>query len=248
MKIQKLDLKEMRDLISDKYLLPFNREIQPKHVHKMYHSIAECGLLRLPVVGKLMYEKNQPLAIIDGQHLISALVLYKVKEIEVIVKDYDKKRDVIHDIAKLNNTQKTWNDANYLDAWFKYGKDNLTHFTNYSYLNNLYQTSNMACGFLVDCYGTSKKDFKAGELTFWDREYSDKIYQIADWLQTEFKKSTHTLQGLRMWAKKMYKDKKDVDFNKLRSRLNVAIRNNEDKNANGREDFIEFINAVYTRI
>lgn len=247
MKTQTLSYKELKGLLTDKALLPFNRDIQVRHVQKMAKSIEECGLLRLPVLGRLLYEDNQPLAIIDGQHLINALVNNKKGNIQCIVKDYDHKRDVIDDISKLNNTQKTWNDVNYLDAWFKYGKDNLDSWSNYSYLYTQYQNNNLPCGYLVELYSSSKKDFRTGSLTFWNREYSDKVFQIANMLKNKYRKPAHTLQGLTNWAKKMYTDKKSVDFNKLNSRLSVALRNDEDRNCNGRDDFKDFLNDLYTR-
>ena len=41
---------------------------------------------------------------------------------------------------------------------------------------------------------------------------------------------------------------KDIDFKKLESRLKLSLKNNEDKNCNGREDFNDFIDRIYKRL
>ena len=45
-----------------------------------------------------------------------------------------------------------------------------------------------------------------------------------------------------------YKKKYEIDFVKLNSRLSTALRTNEDKNYNGRDDFKEFIETIYNRV
>ena len=54
--------------------------------------------------------------------------------------------------------------------------------------------------------------------------------------------------GLILWAKEKYKKKYEIDFVKLNSRLSTALRTNEDKNYNGRDDFKEFIETIYNRV
>ncbi len=255
-KIQKFTVAQLKELLKEKNLLEFNRDISEGHTKKMQESVMDCGILRLPVIGDLSaFDKNRKQAIIDGQHLCNAIVRLPrssaITSIDCIVKTYESKKDVISDISKLNNTQKTWNDENYLDAWFKFGKDNIEHFTNYTYLHNLYSSSfdGLPCGFLVDLYAKSKDDFKEGRLEFRDREFSDKLAQISLMLKEDFKKGSFTLHGLRMWAmKRKFEEKKDIDFFKLKSRLSQAIRNKEDAMCNGREDFNEFCKNVYTRL
>ena len=251
-KIKEFTVAELKELVKEKNLLEFNRDISDIHTKKMQDSIMDCGLLRLPVIGELSkFDKNRKYAIIDGQHLCSAIVKLPrgsiIKKVNCIIKTYSSKKEVIADISKLNNTQKTWNDENYLDAWFKFGKDNIEHFKNYAYLQNLYSTSfdGLPCGFLVDLYAKSKDDFKEGALEFRDREFSDKLAQISIMLKEDYKKGSFTLHGLRMWAmNRKFNEKKDIDFHKLKSRLSQAIRNKEDSNCNGRDDFREFVKNV----
>jgi hypothetical protein len=254
--IKEFKKKELKELLKEKNLLEFNRDISDNHVKKMVESIMECGILRLPVIGDVSsFDSNRKFVIVDGQHLCSAITKLPVGVMEgstpCIVKKYGSKKEVISDVAKLNNTQKTWNDENYLDAWFKFGRDNIEYFTNYAYLYNAYNTSfdGLPCTFLVDLYATSKDTFKEGSLTFRDREFSDRLAQVCMMLRAEFNKSSFTLHGIRMWAmKRKFEEKKDIDFVKLESRLKQALRNKEDSNCNGRDDFKEFVKNIYLRI
>lgn len=255
-RIQQFKKQEIKELLKEKNLLEFNREISASHAKKILESILECGLLRLPVIGDISaFDANRKYVIIDGQHLCSAITKLPkhagIGEIDALVKTYEKKEEVISDIAKLNNAQKVWNDENYLDAWFKFGKDNIDHFTNYSYLWNMYNTTfdGLPCGLIVDLYAENKDAFKEGKLEFRDREFSDKLAQLCYQLKNDFKKGSFTLHGLRMWAtKRKFGEKKDIDFKKLKSRLFQAIKNKEDENCNGREDFREFVQETYTRL
>ncbi len=245
---------QIKNLLRDKNLLEFNRDIQSRHVEKMRNSVLNCGVLRLPVIGDVSAFDSRKNVIIDGQHLCKALVSMPKspdsEKIYVVVKVYQSKKQVIEDISILNNTQKTWNDENYLDAWFKYGKDNVDHFSNYAYLHNVYNNiyDGLPCGFLIDLYASSKEKFREGELEFRDREFSDKLASLCYELQTDYKKASFALHGLRMWAFNRLLEKKDVDWVKLRSRLIRSLRNDQDRGLQGREDFKCFIQEVYTRL
>lgn len=242
---------EVKELLQQKNLLEFNREISSRHVATMYESIEQCGILRLPVIADVSEFDHRKYAIADGQHLCAAFVKTKTNSIHCIVKKYKSKEDLIADVAKLNNVQKTWTDENYLNAWYKFGKDNIEHFSNYAYLWNIYNDvfDGLPCGFLVDVYALNKEGFRSGALEFKDQEVSDKIAQLSYMLKTEYRKGSYTLQGLRMWVfDRIFSQMKDLDFVKLQSRLKLALRNNEDKNCNGREDFRDFCELIYTRL
>ena len=251
--IKELKKSELKTLLIEKNLLEFNRDIQPRHVDKMTKSVMNCGILRLPVIGDVSSFDSRDMVIVDGQHLCKAIVNLplgsSINKIPVLVKKYDTKQEVINDISKLNNTQKSWNDENYLEAWFKYGRDN-EYFSNYSYLYNLYNSvyDGLSCGFLVDLYATTKSGFREGSLEFRNREFSDKLANLCYDLQLNYNKATFALQGLRMWAFSRLSDKKDVDWTKLTSRLNRSLRKGEDRNIQGREDFRAFVQEIYTRL
>ena len=253
MGMKKIKVSQLKDLIKEKNLLEFNRDIQPRHVEKMRLSIIECGLLRLPVLGDVSKFDKRDLVIIDGQHLCSAITKLDPKnsmsEIDCIVKVYEDKASVISDIAKLNNTQKVWNDEDYLYAWVKYGKEN-EYYSYYSDLYNQYENfDGIPCAFLIDLFAKNKDDFKEGKLEFRDREFSIKLLQVAHKLKIDFKKPSQTLQGLRLWAfERYFKDKRDIDFIKLESRLFDALRNNKAKDFANREEFREFVQTVYSKL
>lgn len=252
--IKELSIKELKSLLEEKNLLEFNRDISDMHVLKMQQSVLECGLLRLPVIGDVSAFDRRKLVIVDGQHLCKALVKLpkdkQLSKVSVIVKTYQEKKDVISDVAKLNNTQKTWNDENFLEAWYKYGKEN-EYFSNYSYLYNQYNEifNSLPCGFMVDLYARDKDAFKEGELEFKDRELGDYLAEICHTLKVEYNKSSFTLHGLRLWAfHKHFVEKREIDRQKLRSRLLDAVRKGEDKNCAKREDFRDFVQEIYTKI
>ena len=234
---------ELKELLQTKNLLEFNRDLSDKHVQKMIKSIVDCGILRYPVIGDVSAFDKRNYVIIDGQHLCKAIVNLPngsaVNKINAITKVYTDKKEVIEDISKLNNTQKSWNDENYLDAWYKYGRSNEVYFSNYSYL---------PCGFLVDLYSVSKSSFREGNLEFKNREFSDKLASLCYDLKKDFKKASFALTGLSIWAFGRINEKKDIDFFKLRSRLFRALSNREDKNIQGREEFKEFVKETYTRL
>jgi len=257
--IKTLKKSELKNLLTEKNLLEFNRDIQLRHVEKMSKSVMDCGILRLPVIGDVSSFDKRGFVIVDGQHLCKAIVNLptgfklptgEISNISVIVKKYDSKKQLIDDISKLNNTQKSWGDEDYLEAWFKYGKDNYSYYSNYNYLNFLYEQKydGFPCGFLVELYATSKNSFREGTLEFKNKELSDNLAEICYDLYTNHDKASFALHGLRIWAFNRITEKKNIDWAKLKSRLYRAVNRNEDKNTQGREDFKEFIQEIYTRL
>jgi len=251
--MRKLKIKKIRELLKEKNLLEFNREISQRHTNSIIESVSQCGLLRVPILGDISSFDNRKLVIVDGQHLCSALVKMNttIKEVNCIVKKYDNKNEVIRDVAKLNNVQKTWNDENYLNAWYKFGKDNIDYFSNYAYLWNTYNNifDGLPCGFIVDLYATNKENFRTGTLEFRDVQFSDKLAQISFMLKSKYNKGSFTLQGLRHWAfNRKFNEMRDLDFVKLESRLKLALKNKEDQYCNGREDFCSFVDKIYKRL
>ena len=256
--MKKFKIKEIKELLKTKNLLEFNREISQRHTNSMIQSITECGVLRLPVIGDISKFDKRKYVIIDGQHLCNAIVqmpknLFSntIEDIDCIIKVYNNKNEVISDVAKLNNIQKNWNDENYLNAWNEFGKDNIEYYKNYSFLWRTYNTifDGLPCGFLVDLYATNKEAFRNGKLEFKDVEFSDTLASISYMLKEDYNKGSFTLQGLKIWAfDRKFNQLKEVDFVKLQSRLKLALKNEEDKYCNGREDFSKFIDIVYKRI
>tara|TARA_A100001201_G_scaffold142069_2_gene139233 strand:- start:6 stop:761 length:756 start_codon:yes stop_codon:yes gene_type:complete len=246
---KKVSFNKLKSLLEDKNLIPFNREIKKTHTKNMAESIFECGVLRDPVIGDISsFDKKKKWVLIDGQHLSQAIVQNNYNNNESVlckIKKYSSKEEVINDISLLNNTQKKWNDENYLKAWYNYGTDN----PNWQYYSELYRLNfdvfiNLPLGLILSVYTNSKRSFKLGRLNFPNKNFSDKLIIVCNMLKEKFKKPAHTITGLVMWCK----SEKNIDFKKLQSRLEVSLRNNEDKNFNGRDDFRDFVNNLYNRV
>jgi len=250
--IEEISLAIVKSLLTDKNLLEFNREIKIKHVSKMQRSIVECGVLRLPVIGDVSSFDSRRRVIVDGQHLCKAIASlpkeHSMSKVTVLVKKYISKKQLIDDISKLNNTQKTWTDTNYLEAWFKYGKDNYTYYDAYNKLYSIYNNPaySLPCGLLVEIYSKSKDKFRQGSLVFYNEKFSDKLLDLCNNLKVKYNKGSFALHGLIMWANE-HKESK-INWDKLRSRINRAISLREDVNCQGREDFRDFVSRTYNRV
>lgn len=97
--------------------LPMNRDIDSKHVQKMIASVREMGVIR-PVITTTttLIEGIKRMYVIDGQHLTTALERENlpVPYVEIEVKSEE---DLIEKMAMLNNSSKSWDMMNYINAW-----------------------------------------------------------------------------------------------------------------------------------
>ena len=240
MEIREVTMEELKRLTRENNLLEFNRPITAVHVQDMIASVQRCGLLRLPVIGNITKFDGRDSAIIDGQHLCSALVKMRGpgasnKTIKVIWKTYHEKRDVINDIAILNNTSKSWGDNDYLHAWVKFGADN----DNYSFYSHLQlklkqyeKLSNMTLNLLMECYAVNDRKkriaFKEGMLTFKDIDYSDQLVKyVAELLEAGMHGGVSI--GFARWAHTMYFTKGiEIDWKKIVIRIKHTMKTETD--------------------
>ena len=98
-------------------VLPMNRDIDSKHVQKMIASIRKMGVLRCVIACTTnIIEGVSKTYIIDGQHLATALERegQPIPYIEVEIKS---EADLIEKMAYLNNSSKSWDLMNYINAW-----------------------------------------------------------------------------------------------------------------------------------
>ena len=246
---KKITYKTVKELLNPKNLLEFNREIKSSHVKKMSKSIKKAGLLRDALIGDISeFDMRRKFAIIDGQHLLSAIYNDKpIDEVPVKIKKYYSKKEVIDDVAVLNNTQKSWNDTDYLNSWYSFGSDN-EHFEAYQKLHYLHNNKfkDIPVGLLVEIYSLNKSKnlFREGKLVFPDESKSHKIAHLILEIRNRFNKNGFSLTGFLYFCKQ----EKNIDFKKLESRVFNALRNKEDEYCNGREDFKSFIETVYKRL
>lgn len=98
-------------------ILPMNRSIDSKHVQTMIASLREQGCVRAVQCCKTnLIEGAEKLYIIDGQHLATALER-EGQPIPYIVRSIDSEEDLIRKMAYLNNSSKSWDLMNYINAW-----------------------------------------------------------------------------------------------------------------------------------
>lgn len=98
-------------------VLPMNRDIDSKHVQKMIASIRKMGVLRCVIACTTnIIEGVSKTYIIDGQHLATALER-EGQPIPYIEIDIKSEADLIEKMAYLNNSSKSWDLMNYINAW-----------------------------------------------------------------------------------------------------------------------------------
>ena len=250
--IKTLTYNQLSSLLSHGFL-EFNRVVSHQHVSKMIKSVEKCGILRFPVIGDVSFFDSRGLVIIDGQHLLTAILktMSPTDTIEVIVKTYTNKRDVIQDIATLNNTNKSWNDKDYLEAWYNFGSENTKYYLNYEklYDYSVGRFEAVSISLLVDIFTLNKTKFKEGELEFFDLPFSEELAEITRHLKSNYNKAAHTLTGLRVWAVGQRNSTGKVNFKKLRARLDQAILEKRDAQfSNSRDDFKVFLDKIYNEI
>lgn len=99
-------------------VLPMNREIDSKHVQRMITSLRLQGCTRYVICCKTnVIEGKEKLYIIDGQHLATALER-EGQPIPYFIQDEIKTEEqLITRMAFLNNSSKSWDLMNYINAW-----------------------------------------------------------------------------------------------------------------------------------
>jgi hypothetical protein len=98
-------------------ILPMNRGIDSKHVQKMITSIRKMGVIRAVITTTTnIIEGTEKTYIIDGQHLATALEREGLP-IPCIDIKIESEEDLIEKMAYLNNSSKSWDLMNYINAW-----------------------------------------------------------------------------------------------------------------------------------
>lgn len=98
-------------------VLPMNRGIDSKHVQKMIASIRKMGILRCVITCTTdIIEGVMKTYIIDGQHLATALER-EGQPIPYINIEINSEEELIEKMAYLNNSSKSWDLMNYINAW-----------------------------------------------------------------------------------------------------------------------------------
>jgi hypothetical protein len=98
-------------------VLPMNRGIDSKHVQKMIASLRLQGCVRVVICCRTnIIEGEWKTYIIDGQHMATALER-EGEPIPYIEVEIVSEEDLIEKMAYLNNSSKSWDMMNFINAW-----------------------------------------------------------------------------------------------------------------------------------
>jgi hypothetical protein len=123
------------------YLAGINRAILPGQVTKLSKSVSLMGCIRPIVVAKIKFlTGKEETYIIDGQHLINALIRNNM-DIPYVFIEVKDKRDLVEKIALLNSSSKSWTMFDYVTAWSSISDE-------YKKLNNFYNVYDFELGVL----------------------------------------------------------------------------------------------------
>ncbi len=81
--MKEFKISEIKELLKEKNLLEFNREISQRHTNSIMESVNQCGILRLPIIGDISKFDKRNYVIVDGQHLCNALASNPTKHKKV---------------------------------------------------------------------------------------------------------------------------------------------------------------------
>lgn len=240
----KLNKEQIEELLKQKNLLPFNRKINKEHAMSILDSINTYGMLRLPVLAKLLYDKGR-LAIADSQHGLYGLgTIMSSKDVqECIVVDCENKKDVIDLIAKLNTTSKSWKNEDFLSAWLKFGADN-EHYAKYKMIDNSQRESDISLSKVLDIFVKKDGSFKKGNIRFVDNiQEAENVYKLCKNFRLKYKTAAHAMAGVIQFAKtKRFEFEEEVESFILRT---DARNNCTKKFPKDREDIKAELELIY---
>ena len=110
--------------VSDLKIIPFNRSIIMSIVAKLLNSVKQNGVLRKPVIVKTVLFGNKiSYYIIDGQHLIAALIRADIKDVDCIIVESENTAEIVDMMATLNNVGTPWKLGDYVNAYCSLNND-----------------------------------------------------------------------------------------------------------------------------
>lgn len=154
-------------------LAGINRPIIPNQVTKLAESIKTMGIVRPVVIAYLNFIANVRLPyVIDGQHLLNALIKLGL-DIPYVTIEVKDKKDLVEKIAKLNSSSKSWTMLDYIVAWSSINPQ-------YKKLGEYYQIHDIELGILASILsgnvGTSggqmTRKLKRGEFKIVDEKHN----------------------------------------------------------------------------
>lgn len=150
-----------------------NRPVSPSHVEEMMDSIKLVGIIRPVVVARISFLSSRPLDyVIDGQHLLTALVQMGIDipyiHVEKRISTYD---ELVKIVSKLNTSSKSWQLADYVNIWSATGRRPYVKLKNYQNKYKLpYSTLCMALN--SDSMSNATERMKEGRFTIKDEDFA----------------------------------------------------------------------------
>jgi hypothetical protein len=145
----------------------FNRPTTDSHIAKMKISVIDNGILRMiNLVQTDMFGKKDGLYILDGQHLVAAILDLPKDRLSghfvIAIDVMDNKKAMIHKMASLNSISKGWTLEVYLNSWVNEGSKP------YIYLKDVQRETNHPLNGLIEAFtgslSSGNLEFKKGKL------------------------------------------------------------------------------------
>ena len=143
----------------------FNRPTKDTHVQGMTLSVLKLGVTRMiNVVRTSAFGKENGLYILDGQHLVKAILSLTPSNLRgdfiVSIKDIKDIEDIITTVSLINSTASNWTLDDYLKSWVAEGKKDYIIFEDT--LRRTKQNHNSLIEAFTGTHGNGNKDFKEG--------------------------------------------------------------------------------------
>ena len=153
-------------------ILPFNRPINQKIVLELVESVKRNGQTRQVL---LVRKPNNKLYVVDGQHLIRAMVSLNLP-IECRIVECKTDTEIVQLMIDTNNTGKKWSFDDFINSWKETG--NKDYFTLQNSIKHIYrnhiQSSVIPMAYLqVKRRTTAVRIVKKGDFVIKDRERAE---------------------------------------------------------------------------
>ena len=237
-KTVQLSKSELRKLSDNPF--KYNRKTTKSHTNDMLNSISKWGVLRNPIIAYV--ETSGQSYIADGQHLVKAAIDSKeIKHLECIEVKVKDEKGLIHLIADLNTSSKSWGYSEFLNSWLNFGKDNLTleQYLAYYRVDKVHQETSLSLALIVDILCKDNKKFKTGLAELSDTDLSTLTYKTLDSLK-KISCPAHQLYGAKAYIENQYKQGQ-LDIKKLQSRIEYLLGCKDAFVPSNREQFKRYL-------
>ncbi len=218
----------------------YNRKTTSSHIKSMLSSVNRWGILRNPVICKVLSSRETYIA--DGQHLVKAVIKStKFKELECKVVECRNEKELIHLIADMNTTSKSWGYKEFLNSWLNFGADNLKleQYLAYYRVNKINESTGLSLALIVDVMCKNTKDFKIGKAELSNEELSNIVVKTLDKLKS-MSCPAHQLYGAKSYIEFNYKQD-TLDVNLLTERIKYLKRCKDAYVPSNREQFKQYL-------